>query len=244
MDGWFERNFWLVDTPTVDSYMQMTMQELCAALNQEDANEIKTILEVILNKLLPEIESKNEKKNVWQYPCKWPVVNLHLSPSNGSSGVLPQSELEPNLWRRNKSYRNPRVFYIHVCDFWIQKQGDEESRSNKGSIFAFVHIHHSNQIIWVCSAPFLLPGEWVFFGRHFLCDQLLKFPTLSLREDASSLWCHSRHHLLHASRWLACGKNGCWDAYAPLSVEPQLCENHHRLHVFIDCFHTPHTLAI
>ena len=60
----------MVDTPTVDSYMQMTMQELCAALNQEDANEIKTILEVILNKLLPEIESKNEKKNVWQYPCK------------------------------------------------------------------------------------------------------------------------------------------------------------------------------
>ena len=50
----------------MDSYMQMTMQELCSALNQEDANEIKTVLEVILNKLLPEIESKNEKKNVQQ----------------------------------------------------------------------------------------------------------------------------------------------------------------------------------
>ena len=40
------------------------MQELCSALNQEDATEIKAILEVIIVKLMPEVISKGEKKNV------------------------------------------------------------------------------------------------------------------------------------------------------------------------------------
>lgn len=42
----------------------MSMQELCSALNQEDAIEIKAILEVIITKLLPEVMSTHEKKNV------------------------------------------------------------------------------------------------------------------------------------------------------------------------------------
>ena len=43
----------------------MTMQELCSALNQENAEEIKAILEVMVTKLLPEVMSKDEKKNVF-----------------------------------------------------------------------------------------------------------------------------------------------------------------------------------
>lgn len=42
----------------------MTKQELCSALNQEDAEEIKAVLEVMLSKLLPEVMSNDEKKNV------------------------------------------------------------------------------------------------------------------------------------------------------------------------------------
>lgn len=42
----------------------MTIQELCSALNQDDANEIKNVLEAMLMKLIPEVQSKNEKKNV------------------------------------------------------------------------------------------------------------------------------------------------------------------------------------
>ena len=42
----------------------MSMQELCSALNQEDAKEIKAILEVIITKLVPEVMSSHEKKNV------------------------------------------------------------------------------------------------------------------------------------------------------------------------------------
>lgn len=53
-----------IESPNTSSYVQMTMQELCSALNQENAREIKAILEVMLTKLLPEVMSKDEKKNV------------------------------------------------------------------------------------------------------------------------------------------------------------------------------------
>ena len=42
----------------------MTMQELCAELNQEDPIEIKAIMEVILTKLMHEVLSDGEKKNL------------------------------------------------------------------------------------------------------------------------------------------------------------------------------------
>lgn len=64
--GWFYiiMQYYSLESPNTGSYFQMTMQELCSALNQEDAKEIKAVLEVMLSKLLPEVMSNDEKKNV------------------------------------------------------------------------------------------------------------------------------------------------------------------------------------
>ena len=60
----------------------MSMQELCSALNQEDAIEIKAILEVIITKLLPEVMSTHEKKNltyIFLHQMALPVYYLNQS---------------------------------------------------------------------------------------------------------------------------------------------------------------------
>lgn len=42
----------------------MSMQDLCSALNQDNPVEIQAIMEVIVERLLPEVYSSGEKKNV------------------------------------------------------------------------------------------------------------------------------------------------------------------------------------
>lgn len=42
----------------------MTMQDLCAELNQDDPTEIKAIMEIMLSKLMHEVLSGSDKKNV------------------------------------------------------------------------------------------------------------------------------------------------------------------------------------
>lgn len=64
---------WTVATPSFHSplvsertpaYLQMTMQDLCAELNQDDPTEIKAIMEIMLSKLMHEVLSGSDKKNV------------------------------------------------------------------------------------------------------------------------------------------------------------------------------------
>ena len=64
---------WTVVTPSFHSslvsertpaYLQMTMQDLCAELNQDDPTEIKAIMEIMLSKLMHEVLSGSDKKNV------------------------------------------------------------------------------------------------------------------------------------------------------------------------------------
>ena len=42
----------------------MSIQDLCSSLNQEDPVEIQAILEVIVTRLVSEVYSIEEKKNV------------------------------------------------------------------------------------------------------------------------------------------------------------------------------------
>lgn len=64
---------WTVATPSLHlplvsertpAYLQMTMQDLCAELNQDDPTEIKAIMEIMLSKLMHEVLSGSDKKNV------------------------------------------------------------------------------------------------------------------------------------------------------------------------------------
>lgn len=53
-----------LESTETNRYIQLSIQDLCAELNQEDAVEIQAILEVILSRLLLEVTSTSEKKNV------------------------------------------------------------------------------------------------------------------------------------------------------------------------------------
>ena len=66
-------SLWTVAAPSFHSslvsertpaYLQMTMQDLCAELNQDDPTEIKAIMEIMLSKLMHEVLSGSDKKNV------------------------------------------------------------------------------------------------------------------------------------------------------------------------------------
>ena len=53
-----------VESPNTQKYLQMSIQDLCSSLKQEDPVEIKAVLEAILYRLFPEVLSDGEKKNV------------------------------------------------------------------------------------------------------------------------------------------------------------------------------------
>ena len=57
---------WISDleSPNTQKYLQMSIQDLCSSLKQEDPLEIKAVLEAILYRLFPEVLSDGEKKNV------------------------------------------------------------------------------------------------------------------------------------------------------------------------------------
>ena len=104
---------YIVESLAIQKYLQMTIQELCACLKQEDPLEIKSVLEVILYKLFPEILSDGEKSNVAML-LKCTVVNLCVSPPNGTACVLSESKLESDLWRNNQSNRAARLCHIRL----------------------------------------------------------------------------------------------------------------------------------
>ena len=103
----------ILESLNIQKYLQMTIQELCSCLKQEDPLEIKSVLEVILYKLFPEILSDGEKSNV-AILQKCTVANLCVSSSNGTSCVLSKSKLESDLWRNNQSNRATRLCHIRV----------------------------------------------------------------------------------------------------------------------------------
>ena len=54
----------IVESPNTSTYLLMSIQDLCSSLNQEDPVEIQAILEVIVTRLVSEVYSIEEKKNV------------------------------------------------------------------------------------------------------------------------------------------------------------------------------------
>ena len=108
------------------------MQELCAELNQEDPIEIKAIMEVILTKLMHEVLSDGEKKNVRlsTRPIHL-LADVPLSAPNGTSHLLYQSGLEPNVRRANERYRHSRIRHFGLHHIRIQEQGNEEPANDR-----------------------------------------------------------------------------------------------------------------
>lgn len=53
-----------LESSNTSKYLLMSMQDLCSALNQDNPVEIQAIMEVIVKRLLPEVYSSGEKKNV------------------------------------------------------------------------------------------------------------------------------------------------------------------------------------
>lgn len=60
----FARWTHLAESPNTSTYLLMSIQDLCSSLNQEDPVEIQAILEVIVTRLVSEVYSVEEKKNV------------------------------------------------------------------------------------------------------------------------------------------------------------------------------------
>ena len=108
------------------------MQELCAELNQEDPIEIKAIMEVILTKLMHEVLSDGEKKNVRLsiHPIHL-LVDIPLLAPNGTAHLLYQSGLEPNVRRAHERHRHSRIRHFGLHHLRIQEQGNEEPANDR-----------------------------------------------------------------------------------------------------------------